>query len=297
MNKYIFSVVHFCIDLVILLLLYLGYYVGVRYGVQLIGIDLYFIRILTGIMGIFIVLALFRWLYKTVLFLLKYYTLQDIVDRNRGNEEVDNPCGSVKKAFCVGVAISLNYAVSEILKELFAVLKEVGGSTVVSQYINEERCPVLYKLSKCAMFLLKGISGYVDECVVAYTILHTSEPLKECVPKALTIMIHHFDVISVQFISISVIRFSTKVVLYLLGIYWYVVCSSFSLESLIIVYILLRGLVFAVDDAFLEPMLMSHIVTSFLKNDYTSVEKRDDILQSLQQSLSSLNVLDNITRR
>jgi len=263
-----FVLLRAAVDIFFATALFFGFMCGVHYGAQLIGLHFWFVKLLLGVVGIGIMVSLTGWLKVSLLFFVKNGSIY---------AQCRDDCNSVMGAFkgvlgFFGETISI-VAFNRILRECLGSVSEgilnPAGDSRLSGLLGDLNQT---KIAKVSVKVMQKAFDYVDECILGYCYQNASDgkEILQCAVEAFVLFIRHSPQIFGKVLTVISVEMVIKVFYWLLFI---VVCKDIfyfgfgdlpvSLMNAVVCYCIGKILIFLLEDAVFEPLLMHGVINSF----------------------------------
>ena len=281
-----FTCLRVLMDIVFIVLMFFGFMCGIHYGTRLIGLYFWFIKFLLGIVGVGGVIFVMNFIKTPTLFFIKNAS---IYADSTGETSVLKAIAGSTKNFASSISVPVfNKLIREALNTLKKPVLEKAEDSPLKEVID-----VLSK-SKLAMISSKIIDkafDYVDECILGYCYTHASEEksLPKCALEAFVLFTVNSVSVFKKVLSVLSIQFLIRIVYWIVFVLWCVQSIKFSLMNLLMCYIIGKLILFVIDDAIFEPMLMNSIVRQFAKFSYE--DSMNDKVSALVESIPALSKL------
>lgn len=274
-----FYVVRFLIDIAYVLALFAGYFLGQKIGMKYMFTDLYVANLYCGLIGITCVVAVFRVLRGTIFFLLKATSLYAIATGAPPGEAFR---GTMKHfGRIVGVA-SITKLLTEAVSDVKAAMTdESSGPSLTEIFPILEALPLAGLVNLAGRYYTKSFT-YLDECVLAYSFA-IDKPLAESVKEAFTEFLKQSVKIMGRLAVANVVVSIVNVLLFVMGCVLYFNKMHFSIPGFIVFYILMRAIMYVVDDAFVQPCLLQQVTSDYVSNISTAADSFKEDMEGLNR--------------
>lgn len=292
-----FSVIQTVVDAIFLYLLFKGWQLGIQFGMKLMVVDILPVRIFVGVIGVTIALAMFSVLKSTILAFIRSCRIYCICNKEVStiSEAIFGTVERFSRVICV---ILFNYVIRNVLKEIKEVVSNTDFSGDASSVTNILQSlvgafpPSILRLLKPVLSVL---FDYVDECILAYTIVHDELSLAEAAKRGFVLFVKNTASIFGRIVTLSLFHLFLRVIYYIVFIMVWVRLCPISVYSVVIGYIIARFIAFIISDAWLEPFMMYSTVEEFIGHDDNdqSSESCDSVLQQLESIIPALGQISD----
>lgn len=270
-----FTLIHVVIDVCFMGFLCAGFYAGMAFGMQFMPVDVWFTRTLVGVIGLTISIALFNWLKVTILFFMKSCSIYAVCFPDC--DSMHAALKGVLSRFDRVVEINIfNKLLRSALGELTDIITDLVSDSEDSQIsflvgiVEESKLGVLVKIGR--RYATKTFD-FVDECILGYCYQNPQLGLVEAAKQGVTIFLENSVKIVGKLFTISMLETVLRVLFYVAVILALLIFRRFNIMSLVVFYVIARGIAFIIEDAVLEPLLMSAVIKEF--NTFTYVENSE----------------------
>lgn len=274
-----FYLARFLIDVVYAIALYVGYCAGQAIGVKYMFTDMYIARLYCGFIGVAVVSFVFSKIKGTLIFFIKAVGLYATATNTKSGEALK---GIIKRLGSVFGVAAVTKLLTEAINDVQTVLLGDNPSDKIT-----EMFPILANLpfngiiNLLAKYYTKSFT-YLDECILAYSFA-MNKPIMQSIKDAFMQFLKKAHVIMAKLIVTGVTMTVINITIAIIGLVIYFKKFIITLHSLIVFYIVIRAIMYIVDDAFLEPLLLQSVIREYVSNIPTAAEELEKNMMNLTE--------------
>lgn len=257
-----FYVFRLIIDLVYVIAIYIGFCAGKAIGMQYLFTDMFIAELYCGFIGVAVVVALFTWLKSSIIFFIKAVGLYSVVTKTPPLDSFKHTQKQFNKVAEIAVVTKL---ITEAVKDIRDALTGEGIEKQLREYF-----PLVSNLPFAGAIKVLGRNylesfTYLDECILAYSFA-MDKPIISSLKSAITIFLKQSPKIMTELIkskfSMAILNAMVVIAAIILALDKYRVTVS----GVILFYIVIRTVIYVLDDALVEPFLMQQVIEEFIKD-------------------------------
>lgn len=256
-----FYFVRFLIDLIYVAALYFGFITGQRIGMKYMFTDMYIAKLYCGFIGIAVVVFIYSKIKSTVIFFLKAIGLHSVATNTSGVEAFK----SVMKRFdkVIGVAAATTIITEAVEDVKGAMVKDDSNvGTITKMFPVLENLPFSGVIDFVGSYYAKSFT-YLDECILAYSFAMNKPILQSIKDAFLQFLKKSYKIIGKLIIS-NIVMTVINIFIAIVGIIFFIQRVHVSLYNIIIFYIVIRTIMYIIDDAFVEPFLLKSVIVEYV---------------------------------
>lgn len=256
-----FYVVRLIIDLVYVIAIYIGFRAGEAIGMQYLFTDMFIAKLYCGFVGVAVVVTLFTWLKNSVVFFIKAVGLYSVATKTPPIDSFKHTLRQFSKVAEIAIVTKL---ITEAVKDIREALTGEGVEERLRKYF-----PLVSNLPFAGAIKVLGRNylesfTYLDECILAYSFA-MDKPIISSLKSAITIFLKQSPKIMTELIkskfSMAILNAMVVIAAIMLALNKYRVTVS----GIILFYIVIRTILYVLDDALVGPFLMQQVIEEFIK--------------------------------
>lgn len=272
--------IRFIIDIVYIIALYCGYEMGQAVGMKYMFTDLYVAHLYCGFIGICVVVAVFSILKTTIFFFLKASCLYAYATDTSISDAVKGCLKNFRKLISVAAVTKL---ITEAVQDVKIAMLDGDANTSVTKLI-----PILNDLpfasivNAAGRYYAKSFT-YLDECILAYSFA-LDKPLLESIKEAFVQFLKKSSGIMTKLVVANAATSFVNVTVFIIGLFITFKRVQFSLPAIAIFYIIARAVMYVIDDAFVQPLLLKKVIQGYIDGISTVSESFMEDVEKLNSS-------------
>ena len=266
----VYRVLHFIFDVVSILILLYFYKLWIKYGLDFMQIDVWFVRVTLGIIGMSVCTFFTRRIFQFILYLFKCCDIYFIVNKDSKGVTASSILSRFKKSVSVSVVTKV---VNVVGNEIIDVVKCTDAPSKLNQFVTKEDCPLLFSLAKMGTIFFNKLLLFVDELIIAYCYKHADKDVKECILDGTCIFVQNVGKLSTKLLTISVLEITIRIIYYAIAVIAGIRFIDFNVDGIIFFIICVYSFSFVIEDALIEPMIIENLVGVFLEYDDENVNE------------------------
>lgn len=300
-------------DSIFACLAFLGFLCGIHYGAELVGLYFWYVEFTLGIIGLSLVVAAITLIKPWITFLFKNGAIYASSSGSLG--VIESIAGVFKNFGSTAKVIIFNKLIRDVLANAqeslkglavspFDTIKNALSSRSTNNMSNEcsdsETAQVSSDNTVEVEDYLKGIANsplgtlgkrvlktaldYVDECILGYCYMNVSEEkgMLVCAAEAFTIFIKNGLKICEKLLAVIAIQSIVKIFCWIIFAAYCIHTFKFSFMNLLICFVIGYLVMFVLNDAILEPIVMYAVINQF--NSYEWDESLNETMQGIANS-------------
>lgn len=269
--------IRFLIDAVYVLALYLGYHFGQVIGMKYMFTDLFFARWYCGFIGVAIVVFVFSKLKGTVIFFVKAVTLYAVATGTSASEAFKGVMHKLTGVLGITAATKLlTEAIDDVQS---ALMSDNPSEKITEMFPILKSLPFDFVIDVLIKYYAKSFT-YLDECILAYAFA-MDKPILKSLKDGFVQFVKKAHVIMTKMIVANVAVTVINVVILAVGVIIYVTKFGIGLQSFVIFCIAIRAILYVIDDAFAEPLLMQSVIAEYVDNIPSAADELEKNMSSL----------------
>lgn len=275
-----FYLLRFIIDILYVIAIYFGYRLGIQIGMKYLFTDMYIARLYCGFIGIAVVVFLFSKIKGTIIFFLKAIGLYAIATNTTGVDAFKNVMKRFDKVLCIAVVTNLiTDAVNDVKQ---AMTDQDTAATVTQVFPVLADLPFSSVINVIGKYYAKSFT-YLDECILAYSFAVDKPIIPSLKDAFLQFLKKSYKIIG-QLIMSNIIVTILNIVIFVVGIIFYLQKFKITLHSIIMFYIVVRVVMYAIDDAFLQPLLLKNVIIEYIQGIPSAADEFEENFSNLTES-------------
>lgn len=277
-----FYILRFVIDVLYMVAIYFGYRLGQQIGMKYLFTDMYIAKLYCGFIGIAVVVFLFSKLKGSIIFFLKSVGLYAIATNTSGSEAFKNVMKQFDKILGVAVVTAL---ITDAVNDVKQAMTEQDATTNVTKIFPVlENLPFSGVIDAVGKYYAKSFT-YLDECILAYSFA-MNKPIIPSLKEAFMQFLKKSYKIIGQLILSNIIMTIINVIIFIVGIIFYVQKIQITLYNLVVFYIVIRVIMYVIDDAFLEPMLLKSVILEYVQGIQSATDEFEENFANMTEERS-----------
>lgn len=282
MRKYTYIIIRLVFNAFFALLLLKLFYVGADFGVNMIGLNTWWLQLFCGISVALLFNAVLSLAKNTILLYLKHLQIASICTPDCNPNVV-----IFSRIKTVSAIVILNKILRTLAKEIMEAVKTGACSNI--PLFTELNNNTLVKGGK---FILTKCFDYLDECVLSYCYMHPDVSLGEAAENAVVIFLENSATLLIKTTTICLASSFLKIIIAIVETLLLFRIIPFSLINLIFIYLIVHVTGFVIADSLVEPMMLEGVVKEFCEmsiQDQNNINVLESVATIAQRFKTSLN--------
>lgn len=259
MKQYKYIFIRLIFNIIFSIILLKCFVVGSKFGVRMIGLNVWIIQLFCGIATALLFNAVLSLIKNTILLYLKHLQIASICVPDKNPNVV--VFGRIKT---VGTIVILNSILRGVASELMEAIK--NGTAANISLISGLNNNMFIKGGK---YIVKKCFDYMDECVLAYCYNNKEVALGKAAEKAIVIFLENTGKFLIKTTTVSLTSAFVKIIISIFEILILIRTVPFTFLNIIYIYLVVHVTGFIVADSLIEPLMLQGIIKEFCKCQLT----------------------------
>lgn len=282
MRKLVYIAIRLFFNVLFALILLKCFYAGAYYGVQMIGVNTWWLQLFCGISVALLFNSVLALAKNSILLYLKHLQIASICV-----PDVNPNVTVFSRIKTVSLIIVLNRILRALAKEIMDAIKNgaVNSVELFSELNN-------HSLIKGGKFILTKCFDYMDECVLSYCYTHPDVSLGEAAENAVVIFLENSATLLIKTTTVCLTSVFLKFLIAVIELIVLLKTIPFTFINLIFIYLIIHVSGFVIADSLVEPMMLEGVVKEFCNlsiRDQNNLGVLESIATVAQRFKTSLN--------